>query len=92
MAIFSILYIILCLVSPIVLVILIILLVSRKHQNNGSKDNFEKIIRSVYTYTLVLIFLCASIVSFIYSVNTTAEYLLPEEKIYYKVRLLENLS
>lgn len=80
MAIFGIIFIILALVFPIGIIALIVHLVSKKNANNGEKkDNFEKVIRTVYTYILVLAFLIASIASFISAVDTMANYLLPEE-------------
>ena len=40
----------------------------------------KKIIRTIYTYILVLAFLIASVASFISAVDTMADYLLPEEE------------
>lgn len=82
MAIFSIIIIILALIIPIGIVALVIHLVSKKNVNsNGEKkDNFEKIIRTIYTYILVLGFLIATVASFISAIDLLADYLLPEEK------------
>ena len=81
MAIFSIIFIILALVIPIGIIALIVHLISKKNSNNGEKkDNFEKVIRTIYTYILVLAFLIASVASFISAVDTMADYLLPEEE------------
>lgn len=81
MAIFGVITVILALIFPVGIIALIVYLVARKNSNNGEKkDNFEKIIRTVYTYILVLAFLIASVASFISAVDTMADYLLPEEE------------
>ena len=83
MAILGIVFAILAIIFPIGIIALIVYLVSRKNANNGEKkDNFEKVIRTVYTYILVLAFLIASVASFISAVDTMADYLLPEEETY----------
>ncbi len=81
MAIFSIIFIILAIIIPIGIIALIVHLIGKKNSNNGEKkDNFEKVIRTIYTYILVLAFLIASVASFISAVDTMADYLLPEEE------------
>lgn len=82
MAILGIITAVLALIIPIGIVALIIHLVSKKNANNNSekKDNFEKIIRTIYTYILVLGFLIATVASFISAIDLLADYLLPEEK------------
>jgi len=80
MAIIGIVSVILAIVIPICIIALVVHLVSKKNANNGEKkDNFEKVIRTIYTYILVLAFLIASIASFISAVDVLADYLLPEE-------------
>lgn len=81
MAIFSIIFVILAVIIPIGIIALIVHLIGKKNSNNGEKkDNFEKVIRTIYTYILVLAFLIASVASFISAVDTMADYLLPEEE------------
>lgn len=82
MAIFGIIFIILALIIPIAIIALVIHLISKKNANNNveKKDNFEKIIRTIYTYILVLGFLIATVASFISAIDLLADYLLPEEK------------
>ncbi len=80
MAIIGIVSVILAIVIPICIIALVVHLISKRNSNNGEKkDNFEKIIRTIYTYILVLSFLIASIASFISAVDSLADYLLPEE-------------
>ena len=80
MAIIGIVSVILAIVIPIGIIALIVHLISKRNANNGEKkDNFEKIIRTIYTYILVLAFLIATIASFISAVDCLADYLLPEE-------------
>ena len=81
MAIFGVIAVILAIIFPVGIIALIVYLVSRKNSNNGEKkDNFEKVIRTVYTYILVLVFLIASVGSFIAAVEVMTDYLLPEEQ------------
>ena len=82
MAIFGVIFIILALIIPIGIVALVIHLISKKSANNNGekKDNFEKIIRTIYTYILVLGFLIATVASFISAIDLLADYLLPEER------------
>jgi len=81
MAIFGVIAAILAIIFPIGIIALIVYLIVRKNSNNGEKkDDFEKVIRTVYTYILVLAFLIASVASFISAVDTMADYLLPEEE------------
>lgn len=80
MAILAVVCVILAIVIPIGIIALIVHLISKRNSNNGEKkDNFEKIIRTIYTYILVLAFLISSIASFISAVDCLADYLLPEE-------------
>lgn len=99
MAIFGVIAVILALIFPVGIIALIVYLVARKKSNGEEKkDDFEKVIRTVYTYILVLAFLIASVGSFIAAVDTMADYLLPEEQYnkydgdedYRRIKLEEN--
>lgn len=82
MAIISVVYILLCLASPIVVISLIVFIIAKRNNAKGEKHtSFDVVIKSIYVYLCLGIFLCMSIVSAIYAVNTSLDYFLPEVNI-----------
>lgn len=78
MAILSIVYILLCLVSPLIVVSLIIFIIVKKNNKGKNDTSFKNVIKSIYVYLCLCIFLCMSITSIICAVNTGLNYFLPE--------------
>lgn len=81
MAILSIVYILLCLVSPLIVVSLIIFIIVKKNNKGKNDTSFKNVIKSIYVYLCLCIFLCMSITSIICVVNTGLNYFLPEINI-----------
>lgn len=81
MAILSIVYILLCLVSPLIVVSLIIFIIVKKNNKGKNDTSFKNLIKSIYVYLCLCIFLCMSITSIICVVNTGLNYFLPEINI-----------
>lgn len=82
MAIISVVYILLCLASPIVVISLIVFIIAKRNNAKGEKHtSFDVVIKSIYVYLCLCIFLCMSITSIICAVNTGLNYFLPEVNI-----------
>lgn len=81
MAILSIVYILLCLVSPLIVVSLVIFIIVKKNNKGKNDTSFKNVIKSIYVYLCLCIFLCMSITSIICVVNTGLNYFLPEINI-----------
>ncbi len=78
MAIISVVYILLCLASPIVVISLIVFIIVKKNNKGKNDTSFKNVIKSIYVYLCLCIFLCMSITSIICAVNTGLNYFLPE--------------
>ena len=78
MAIISVVYILLCLASPIVVISLIVFIIAKRNNKGKNDTSFKNVIKSIYVYLCLCIFLCMSITSIICAVNTGLNYFLPE--------------
>lgn len=82
MGILSVISFLLCLATPLILVLLIVIAIVKKNSSKGEKSaSFGVVINSIYVYLCLCIFLCLSIVSAISLINTSLDYFLPEESI-----------
>lgn len=69
-------------IIPIAIISIIISAISRRNKStNDEKDqmDFEKIIRSIYVYLLLICLLCSMIGGVIYLFSSTVDYFLPEK-------------
>jgi multisubunit Na+/H+ antiporter MnhB subunit len=68
-------------IIPIAVIILIIVAVSRSRKNttNVEPESFEKIIRTIYLYLLLIILLFSIVFSVITAFSTAVDYFLPYE-------------
>ncbi|MDD2627706.1 MAG: hypothetical protein PHR25_01360 [Clostridia bacterium] len=80
MAIIGIFGVILLIAIPIVIVVGIVMAIVKKGKSETDSEDFEKIVRTLYTYLLVIGFLGGIITGVVSAVNTGVDYFLPEEK------------
>ncbi len=80
MAIMGIFAVILIIAIPIVIIVGIVMAIVKKGKSEKDSESFEKIVRTLYTYLLVIGFLGGIITGVVSAVNTGVDYFLPEEK------------
>ena len=68
-------------IVPIVIISIIVVAIVRKNKDGDISENFEKIIRTIYVYLLLIAFLFMIVGSVIFAVNSAVNYYIPESKI-----------
>ncbi len=80
---------IICLALPIIILVLIINAV-KKNREEGKSESFENVIRTIYLYILLIIFLCMIIVGIIGTVESLLDLYLPNAEFEEGVRGLND--
>ena len=80
---YALLIILLIVILPIALIAMIITAIVKHNKNTDTKSStvkFEKSIRSIYVYIVLIGLLCTIIAGTIYLFNSTLDLVLPEQK------------
>lgn len=80
---------IICLALPIIIIVLIINAV-KKSKEEGKSESFENVIKTIYLYILLIIFLCMIIVGIIGTVESFLDLYLPNAEFEEGVRGLND--
>ncbi len=79
----AILVMLLCLFIPLLVIVAIVNAINKKNSNNNSNnktESFEKNVRTIYLYIMLIIFLCAIIGGVLCSVEYALDLFLPQEE------------
>lgn len=68
-------------VIPVIIVIIIIVAIIRKNKDGEKAESFNKVVRMIYIYVLLISFLFMTVGSFIFAFTSAVNYYLPESKI-----------
>ena len=66
---------------PVIIVTMIIVAIVKKNKDGEKQESFEKIVRMIYVYILLIGFLFMTVGSVIYAFNSAINYYMPESKI-----------
>lgn len=66
---------------PVIVIALIVTLVVKKSKDTEKVDIFNKIVKTVYTYIVLIGFLLATIISGVSAFNSLVDYYFPNEEI-----------
>lgn len=68
-------------IIPVIIITIIVIAIVRKNKEGEKADSFEKIVRMVYVYILLIAFLFMTVGSIIYAFNSAIDYFIPESQI-----------
>lgn len=68
-------------IIPIIVITMIIVAIVKKNKDGEKAESFEKVVRMIYVYVLLIAFLFMTVGSVIYAFNSAVNYYIPESKI-----------
>lgn len=66
---------------PVIIITMIIVAIVKRNKDGEKSESFEKIVRMIYVYILLIGFLFMTVGSVIYAFNSAINYYIPESKI-----------
>ncbi len=69
------------LIVPILVVTIIVVAIVRKNKEGDLSENFEKIVRTIYVYILLIGFLFMVVGSVVFAVQSAVNYYIPNSQI-----------
>ncbi len=83
---------IMSLLIPIVIITIIVVAIVRKNKEGEKTESFEKIVRMIYVYILLICFLFMTVGSVIYAFNSAINYFIPESTVTNKYSVQPDLA